>query len=167
MAHGYGPLHNPRAEAGAEHRRVSTQSTPWHLRTNHESTHQKERRSEEVQQMKAVAVKKGQGYAEAARFQEMGTLRCDLCGEEFLIRHHPAFVDTKSAEGRRTGSRKCSPKSTSARRSTPTELSCRISCADSCEVSRSHAQKIDCVGDPPVFANFAEWPIADHQGRGI
>ena len=48
--------------------------------------------------MKSVAVKKGQGHAEAASFQEMGTLRCDLCGEEFLIRHHPGSVDRKNAE---------------------------------------------------------------------
>jgi len=26
------------------------------------------------------------------------SLTCDLCGEEFLIRHHPDFVSKKSAE---------------------------------------------------------------------
>jgi hypothetical protein len=48
--------------------------------------------------MRAVAVKKGQAQAEAASFQEMGTVRCEGCGEEFLIRHHPGFVDKKNAE---------------------------------------------------------------------
>ena len=28
----------------------------------------------------------------------MGTLRCDGCGEEFWIRHHPQFVDRRTAE---------------------------------------------------------------------
>ena len=48
--------------------------------------------------MKAVAIKKGQGQEKAAGFQEMGTLRCDGCGEEFLIGHHPASVDKWVAE---------------------------------------------------------------------
>jgi hypothetical protein len=41
--------------------------------------------------MKAVAIKKGQ--SRAADFQEMGTVRCDGCGEEFVIAHQTAFVD--------------------------------------------------------------------------
>jgi len=45
--------------------------------------------------MKAVAIKKGQTREKAAGFQEMGTLRCDACGEEFVIFHHPD-VATKS-----------------------------------------------------------------------
>jgi hypothetical protein len=28
----------------------------------------------------------------------MGTLRCDLCGEEFLIHHYPGSADKKNAE---------------------------------------------------------------------
>jgi hypothetical protein len=47
--------------------------------------------------MKAVAIKKGQGREKAEGFQEMGTLRCDGCGEE-LIGHHPASVDKWVAE---------------------------------------------------------------------
>jgi hypothetical protein len=43
--------------------------------------------------MRAVAIKKGQIREKAADFQEMGTLRCDGCGEEFVIGHQPAFVD--------------------------------------------------------------------------
>jgi hypothetical protein len=31
-------------------------------------------------------------------FQEMGTLRCDGCGEEFFISHHPASVNKWLAE---------------------------------------------------------------------
>jgi hypothetical protein len=48
--------------------------------------------------MKAVAIKKGQAREKAAGFQEMGTLRCDGCGEEFLVAHDPAFADKKAAE---------------------------------------------------------------------
>jgi hypothetical protein len=48
--------------------------------------------------MRAVAIKKGQSRAKAAGFQEMGTLRCDGCGEEFVIGHQPAFVDKEIAE---------------------------------------------------------------------
>jgi hypothetical protein len=44
--------------------------------------------------MRAVAIKKGQPREKAApNFHEMGTLRCDGCGEEFLITHHPAFAN--------------------------------------------------------------------------
>jgi len=43
--------------------------------------------------MRAVAIKKGQIRGKAADFQEMGTLRCDACGEEFVIAHQSAFVD--------------------------------------------------------------------------
>ena len=43
--------------------------------------------------MKAVAIKKGQSREKVVGFQEMGTLRCDSCGEEFLIIHHPVSVD--------------------------------------------------------------------------
>ena len=49
--------------------------------------------------MKAVAIKKGQTREKAAAgFQEMGTVRCDGCGEEFLITHHPASADRWVAE---------------------------------------------------------------------
>jgi hypothetical protein len=48
--------------------------------------------------MKAVAIRKGQSLGEAASFQEMGALRCEGCGEEFLIRHHPAFADSTIAD---------------------------------------------------------------------
>jgi hypothetical protein len=48
--------------------------------------------------MRAVAIKKGQSREKAADFQEMGTLRCDGCGEEFFISHHPASVNKWLAE---------------------------------------------------------------------
>ena len=48
--------------------------------------------------MKAVAIKKGQPREKAAGFREMGTLRCDACGEEFVIGHDPAIADKKVAE---------------------------------------------------------------------
>ena len=34
----------------------------------------------------------------APAFKEMGTLRCDGCGEEFAIFHDHAFADKKAAE---------------------------------------------------------------------
>jgi len=43
--------------------------------------------------MKAVAIKKGQSREQAAGLQEMGTLRCEGCGEEFVIGHDLASVD--------------------------------------------------------------------------
>jgi hypothetical protein len=42
--------------------------------------------------MQALAIKKG-SREKTTGFQEMGTLRCDGCGEEFFIGHDPAFVD--------------------------------------------------------------------------
>jgi hypothetical protein len=48
--------------------------------------------------MKAVAIKKGQSREQAAGLQEMGTLRCDGCGEEFAINHQLAFVDKRLAD---------------------------------------------------------------------
>jgi len=44
--------------------------------------------------MRAVAIKKGQTREnEPEGFQEMGILRCDACGEEFVICHRLAFAD--------------------------------------------------------------------------
>ena len=47
--------------------------------------------------MRAVAIKKS-SREKAIGFQEMGTLRCDACGEEFFIVHDSASMDTKVAE---------------------------------------------------------------------
>jgi hypothetical protein len=48
--------------------------------------------------MIAVAIRKGQSRERAEGLQEMGTLRCDGCGEEFSIGHHPSSVDKWVAE---------------------------------------------------------------------
>ena len=48
--------------------------------------------------MRAVAIKKGQSREKSVGFEEMGTQRCDGCGEEFVIGHQPTFVDKKIAE---------------------------------------------------------------------
>jgi hypothetical protein len=47
--------------------------------------------------MGAVAIKKS-SREKAAGLQEMGTLRCDACGEEFILGHKPTSVDRWIAE---------------------------------------------------------------------
>ena len=47
--------------------------------------------------MKAVAIKKS-SREKTLGFQEMGTLRCDGCGEEFFIGHSSPSVDKRVAE---------------------------------------------------------------------
>jgi hypothetical protein len=47
--------------------------------------------------MRAVAIKKS-SREKTIGFQEMGTLRCDGCGEEFFIGHNPRSVDKWVAE---------------------------------------------------------------------
>jgi len=47
--------------------------------------------------MTAVAIKKGQTRERAPGFKEMGTLRCDGCGEEFSILHDPSSVNATVA----------------------------------------------------------------------
>lgn len=48
--------------------------------------------------MKAVAIKQGQVRERAPGYHEMGTLRCDTCGEVFAIFHEPSFVNERAAE---------------------------------------------------------------------
>ena len=49
--------------------------------------------------MKAVAIKKDQTRDKApANFQSMGTLRCEVCGEDFVLCQSPAFVDKSVAD---------------------------------------------------------------------
>jgi hypothetical protein len=49
--------------------------------------------------MKAVAIKKDQTRDKAtADFQAMGILRCDTCGDDFVICHAPVFVDKSLAD---------------------------------------------------------------------
>jgi hypothetical protein len=47
--------------------------------------------------MRAVAIKKS-SREKATGFQEMGTLRCEGCGEEFFIGHDPKSADKWVAE---------------------------------------------------------------------
>jgi hypothetical protein len=47
--------------------------------------------------MRAVAIKKS-SREKTTGFQEMGTLRCDSCGEEFFIGHSPQSVNKWVAE---------------------------------------------------------------------
>ena len=47
--------------------------------------------------MGAEAIKKS-SREKTAGFQEMGTLRCDGCGEEFILGHNPTSVDRWVAE---------------------------------------------------------------------
>jgi hypothetical protein len=47
--------------------------------------------------MQAVAIKKS-SREKTIGLQEMGTLRCDGCGEEFFIGHKPESVDECAAE---------------------------------------------------------------------
>jgi uncharacterized Zn finger protein (UPF0148 family) len=47
--------------------------------------------------MRAVAIKKS-SREKTVGFQEMGTLRCDSCGEEFFIGHQPASANRWAAE---------------------------------------------------------------------
>jgi hypothetical protein len=46
---------------------------------------------------RAVAIRRGQNAGQASDFRETGVLRCDGCGEEFLIHHHPDFADPSVA----------------------------------------------------------------------
>lgn len=48
--------------------------------------------------MNAVAIKKGQTQERASGFKEMGTLRCDGCGEEFMVLHDPGSAEKAAAE---------------------------------------------------------------------
>jgi hypothetical protein len=47
--------------------------------------------------MKAVAIKKS-SREKTVGFQDMGTLRCYSCGEDFFIGHNPVSVDKLAAE---------------------------------------------------------------------
>jgi uncharacterized Zn finger protein (UPF0148 family) len=47
--------------------------------------------------MWAMAIKTS-SREKAVGFQEMGTLRCDTCGEEFFIGHQPAWANEWVAE---------------------------------------------------------------------
>jgi hypothetical protein len=48
--------------------------------------------------VKAIALKKDWSYTVFFCLQEMGVLRCDVCGEEFVIGHSPPVADRTTAE---------------------------------------------------------------------
>ena len=75
--------------------------------------------------MKAVAIKKGQSLEKATGFQEMGVVRCDGCGEEFVICHQRAFANKRRAEDKRIGSKRFSQMSTNGKKSTLTASTCQ------------------------------------------
>ena len=62
---------------------------------------------------RAVAVKKS-SRERTKGFQEMGTLRRDGCGEEFVIGHNPQSVDKRVSEEQARWLEKSWPKRTSA-----------------------------------------------------
>lgn len=47
--------------------------------------------------MESVAIKRGQSRERAPDMRDMGTLRCDGCGEEFTIFHHPSLANKQAA----------------------------------------------------------------------
>jgi hypothetical protein len=47
--------------------------------------------------MDSVAIKKGQSRERAPDMRDMGTLRCDGCGEEFTVFHDPVFASKEVA----------------------------------------------------------------------
>jgi len=66
----------------------------------------------------------------ATGFQEMGTLRCDSCGEEFIVFHdfHKAtFADKKAAERQAQCSKGFLPRNTNGNGSTRIESNCLTS----------------------------------------
>lgn len=48
--------------------------------------------------MRAVAIKKGQSREKDVGLQEMGVLRCDGCGEEFVLCHPVARANKWGAQ---------------------------------------------------------------------
>ena len=48
--------------------------------------------------MKAIALKKGSTQAQLSRLQETGMLRCDACGEGFVIGHPRELANPETAE---------------------------------------------------------------------
>jgi hypothetical protein len=48
--------------------------------------------------MNAAAIQKGHTDERAAGFRDMGTFRCDQCGESFFLVHTPLSADMRVAE---------------------------------------------------------------------
>jgi hypothetical protein len=47
--------------------------------------------------MESVAIKQGQTREQAPAMRDMGTLRCDGCGEEFTVFHDPVMANKENA----------------------------------------------------------------------
>ena len=47
--------------------------------------------------MESAAIKKGQTRERAPEMRDMGTLRCDGCGEEFTVFHDPSLANKENA----------------------------------------------------------------------
>jgi len=74
----------------------------------------------------SVAIKKSAVKAKVPeKFETIGTVRCEGCGEEFLIAHHAGRTSLIVAEHQATGWNGCSRMNTSARRSMRIASSCR------------------------------------------
>ena len=75
--------------------------------------------------MRAVAIKKGQMRERAPHFREMGTFRCDTCGEEFILWHDPAVADKGVAARQALWLEKFLPRNTNGSGSTRIASNCR------------------------------------------
>jgi len=76
--------------------------------------------------MLAAAIKKG-SREKTLDFQEMGTVRCDGCGDEFFIGHNPHRQTGGLQKGKQSGLKKFWRKSTSGTENTLTESNYRNS----------------------------------------
>jgi hypothetical protein len=47
--------------------------------------------------MESLAIKKGQTRERAPNLRDMGTLRCEGCGEEFTVFHDPRLANKQTA----------------------------------------------------------------------
>jgi len=74
--------------------------------------------------MKSVAIKKGQIQEKVAGLREMGTLRCDGCGENFSLVTIQHSRIRGSLKYRQLGSKRLLQKSTSGTRNMRTESNC-------------------------------------------
>ncbi len=104
--------------------------------------------------MSAVAIKKGQSREKAMGLKDMGSVRCDGCGEEFVVNHEPASIDNHLAENRQLGSKRFLQMITRTIRSTPTESNCfnaLTTSRDNAEWSTSLMSSLRCRALFPVI----------------
>jgi hypothetical protein len=94
--------------------------------------------------MKAAAIKKGHTDDRAVGFRDMGTFRCDECGELFSIVQNPLLADRWVAERQAPGSKKFLPRSTSVSRNIrPDRAALELKPPNAClETALSNARKL-------------------------